>query len=166
MWDVLLTDCHAATMAAPGSYGEIHNAALAIEGERIAWIGPAKELPRNHAKEKIGLNGAWITPGLIDCHTHLVFGGNRAHEWEMRAKGKTYEEIARAGGGILSTVRATREEPEDALAQSAAGRARQMAAQGATTIEIKSGYGLDLETEAKMLRAAGRVAELAQVRVS
>src|SRR5438477_6783369 len=98
MWDVLLTDCHVATMAAAEPYGEIRNAALAMEAGRIAWIGPAKDRPRNDASETIGLDGAWITPGLIDCHTHLVFAGNRAREWEMRANGKTYEEIARAGG--------------------------------------------------------------------
>jgi imidazolonepropionase len=166
MWDVLLTDCHAATMTARAApYGAIHDAAIAISGERVAWIGPAKDLPQTEAKETRHLDGAWVTPGLIDCHTHLVFGGNRAREWEMRAQGKSYEEIARAGGGIVSTVRATRETSEDDLATSAAARAHTMAGQGATTIEIKSGYGLNLETESKMLRAAARVGELAKVRV-
>jgi imidazolonepropionase len=107
-----------------------------------------------------------VTPGLIDCHTHLVFAGNRAREWEMRAKGATYEEIARAGGGIVSTVRATREADENALVESATSRARAMAHQGVTTVEIKSGYGLDLETESRMLRAAARVGETAHLRVS
>src|SRR5689334_13696704 len=166
MWDVLFIDCHAATMTPRGApYGAIRDAALAIENGRIAWVGPADRLLQTQAKETRRLDGAWITPGLIDCHTHLVFGGNRAREWDMRAQGKTYEEIARAGGGILSTVRATRDESEGALAQSAAARARTMARQGATTIEIKSGYGLDLATESKMLRAAARVGELANVRV-
>jgi imidazolonepropionase len=164
MWDVLLTDCHAATMASEG-YGAIRGAAIAIEDGRIAWIGAARDGPQGEAKETHRLDGAWVTPGLIDCHTHLVFGGSRAQEWELRAKGKSYEEIARAGGGILSTVRATREESEAALAQAAANRARTMAAQGTTTIEIKSGYGLDLETESRMLRAAGQVAKLADVRI-
>ncbi len=98
-----------------------------------------------------------MTPGLIDCHTHLVFGGQRAHEWEMRRQGKSYEDIARAGGGILSSVRATRAASEDELVASALRRANAMKRQGVTTIEIKSGYGLDLETEMKMLRAAGRI---------
>lgn len=165
MWDILFTDCHAATMAEANGYGVIRDAALAVKDGRIAWIGRKADLPPNATRETRLLDGAWITPGLIDCHTHLVFGGNRAREWEMRAQGETYEEIARAGGGIVSTVRATREETEDALAQSAAARARTMARQGATTIEIKSGYGLDLATESKMLRAAARVGELANVRV-
>ena len=164
MWDVLLADCHAATMAGV-DYGSIRDAAIAIESGRIAWIGEAKDRPSCEAKEIQHLGSAWVTPGLIDCHTHLVFGGNRAWEWELRAKGKSYEEIAQAGGGILSTVRATRSCSEEQLANSAAARARKMTAQGATTIEIKSGYGLDLETEAKMLRAAARVGELADVRV-
>jgi imidazolonepropionase len=163
MWDVLLTDCHAATMVGDG-YGAIRDAALAIEGGRIVWLGPAEHRPNGEARQTRRLDGAWLTPGLIDCHTHLVFGGNRAPEWELRAKGKSYEEIARAGGGILSTVRATREAPEEALVQSAAARLRTMAAQGATTVEIKSGYGLNLEAESKMLRAAARVAPLADVR--
>lgn len=166
MWDVLFTDCHAATMTPDGApYGAIRDAALAIKDGRIAWIGSAKDAPQTGAKETRHLGGAWITPGLIDCHTHLVFGGNRAREWEMRAQGKSYEEIARAGGGIVSTVRATRETSEDDLAASTAARARTMARQGATTIEIKSGYGLDLATETKMLRAAARVGDLANVRV-
>ncbi len=164
MWDILLIDCHAATMAGDG-YAAIRDAAIALEGGHIAWVGPVKERPPGEARQTRSLNGAWVTPGLIDCHTHLVFGGSRAREWEQRAKGKSYEDIALAGGGILSTVRATREESEDALAQSASGRARAMAAQGTTTIEIKSGYGLDLKAEIKMLRAAGRVAQLAGVRI-
>ncbi|HEX2592221.1 MAG TPA: imidazolonepropionase [Rhizomicrobium sp.] len=166
MWDVLFTDCHAASMMPGGApYGAIRDAALALKDGRIAWVGPAKDAPQAAAKETRRLDGAWITPGLIDCHTHLVFGGNRAREWEMRAQGKTYEEIARAGGGIVSTVRATRETSEDDLVTSAASRARTMAGQGATTIEIKSGYGLDLATEMKMLRAAARVGDAANVRV-
>src|SRR6516225_8693317 len=117
MWDVLLADCHAATMAGV-DYGSIRDAAIAIESGRIAWIGEAKDRPNGEAKEIQRLGGAWVTPGLIDCHTHLVFGGNRAREWELRAKGKSYEEIAQAGGGILSTVRATRTCSEEQLANS------------------------------------------------
>src|SRR5438132_13399531 len=98
MWDVLLTDCHAATMAG-ADYGAIRDAAIAITADRIAWIGKRKDRPSREAKETRRLGGAWVTPGLIDCHTHLVFGGNRAQEWELRAKGKSYEEIADAGGG-------------------------------------------------------------------
>ena len=164
MWDILLTDCHAATMVGP-DYGAIRDAVIAIESGRIAWVGRAMDCPNRGARETRRLDGAWVTPGLIDCHTHLVFGGTRAREWELRANGKSYEEIARAGGGILATVAATKAASEPALAQLAAARARTMAARGATTIEIKSGYGLELATESKMLRAAGRVAELADVRV-
>src|SRR3569833_1398057 len=103
MWDVLFTNCHIATMMPGGPpYGSIMDAALAVRDGRIAWIGPARDMPPLTARERRRLDGAWITPGLIDCHTHLVFGGNRAREWEMRAQGKTYEEIARAGGGIVS----------------------------------------------------------------
>jgi imidazolonepropionase len=164
MWDVLLTECHVASCA-PGASGVCRDAALAIAGDRIAWVGPASRLPRKEARQTIRLDGAWITPGLIDCHTHLVFAGNRAQEWDRRANGATYEEIARAGGGILSTVKATRAASEDSLVDSAALRARAMARQGVTTIEIKSGYGLDLDTELKMLRAAARVGPRANVHV-
>ena len=166
MWDILLRDCHVATMMADAPYGAIRDGAIAIADGRIAWVGPARACPQTEARSVRKLDGAWVTPGLIDCHTHLVFAGNRAREWEMRAQGKSYEEIARAGGGIVSTVRATREQSEGALAASAASRARTMAREGVTTIEIKSGYGLDLENELKMLRAAARVGDLAMVRVS
>jgi imidazolonepropionase len=165
MFDILLTNCHAATMDAGAPYGAIRDAAIAIEGERIVWVGHASACPAK-ARETRSLAGAWVTPGLIDCHTHLVFAGNRAHEWERRLNGATYEEIAREGGGILSTVRATRLASEDELATSAAGRAQAMAGEGVTTIEIKSGYGLDPESEKKLLRAAGRVGPLANVRVA
>ncbi len=168
MWDILLLDCHAATMGARAAapYGAIQDAAIAVADGRIAWVGPADKRPPTNARATRRLGGAWVTPGLIDCHTHLVFAGHRAHEWEMRAKGATYEEIARGGGGILSTVRATREASEDALAASAARRARAMAGQGVTTIEIKSGYGLELDCERKMLRAAARAGDAAKVRVA
>ena len=167
MWDLLLVDCHAATMVPGGApYGAIRDAAVAVTNGRIAAIGPAAALAGGKARETRRLAGAWVTPGLVDCHTHLVFGGNRAREWEQRLNGASYEEIARAGGGILSTVRATRETSEAELAIEAAARARAMADQGVTTIEIKSGYGLDLANERKMLRAAKRAGELARVRVA
>jgi imidazolonepropionase len=170
MWDILLLECQAATMvsrnAAP--YGAVRDAAIGIVGDRLAFVGPLKSLPagpEDCAHTVIRLGGAWVTPGLVDCHTHLVFAGNRAKDWEMRARGPSYEDIARSGDGILSTVRATRAASEDALAESAAERARMMARQGVTTLEIKSGYGLDLENEMKMLRAAARAGERAHVRV-
>ena len=155
MWDILLLDCHAATMAGAEPYGAIRDAAIGIADGRLVYVGPRDGAAE--AREVRRLGGAWVTPGLIDCHTHLVFGGQRAHEWEMRRQGKSYEDIARAGGGILSSVRATRAASEDELVASAARRAGAMKRQGVTTIEIKSGYGLDLETEMKMLRAAGRI---------
>ena len=158
MWDLLLTDCHLATMV--GGYGVVRDAAIAVAQGRIAYAGARIDAP---AREVRRLGGAWVTPGLIDCHTHLIFAGARAGEWEMRRQGKSYEDIARAGGGILSTVRATRAASEDALVESASRRLAAMTRQGVTTVEIKSGYGLDLETEMKMLRAAGR---LEGVRVS
>lgn len=168
MWDILLLDCHVASMVegSGAPFGAIRDAALAIEAGHIAWVGPARDCPKGPVRETRRLDGAWITPGLIDCHTHLVFGGERAQEWELRLNGATYEQIANSGGGILSTVRATRLCTEDELVRSAARRARSMARHGATTIEIKSGYGLDLESERKMLRVAARAGELANVRVA
>jgi len=170
-FDLLLIDCHAATMAADTDtpYGAIRDAAIGIRDGRIAWIGPRANLPgdeRELAREIRPLGGAWVTPGLVDCHTHLVFGGDRSGEWERRLNGATYEEIARAGGGIRSTVKATRAASEDQLVDSGLNRLGAMTAQGVTTVEIKSGYGLDLESELKCLRAAGRLAEAGGVRVS
>ena len=168
MWDILLLDCHAATMTetANARYGAIYDAAIAIESGRIAWVGAAKERPTVDTRETRRLDGAWVTPGMIDCHTHLVFGGERVREWSMRQAGASYQQIAEAGGGILATVRATRASSEDQLVLSAAKRARTMAAHGATTIEIKSGYGLDLPNEMKILRAAVQVEPLANIHVS
>src|ERR1700755_1069099 len=137
MWDVLLLDCHAATMIAGGGpYGAIRDAAIAIADGRIAYVGARENL--EPAREVRHLDGAWVTPGLVDCHTHLVFAGNRAGEWEQRANGATYEDIARDGRGILSTVRATRAASEDELVASATRRLTAMTA--TTTIEVKSGY--------------------------
>jgi imidazolonepropionase len=138
-------------------YGAIENAAIAVKDGRIAWLGPMADVPadqRAAAREVHNLVGRWVTPGLIDCHTHLVYGGDRAHEFELRLGGATYEEIARAGGGIRSTVSATRAASEDELIAAADTRLSALQAEGVTVVEIKSGYGLDTESELKMLRAA------------
>jgi imidazolonepropionase len=161
-FDLLLVDCSAATMRGD-RYGAISDAAVGISDGRIAYVGPRRELD---AREVRRFGGAWVTPGLIDCHTHLVFAGNRATEWEMRAKGATYEEIARAGGGILSTVRATRAATEGELVTQSLPRAEAMARQGVTTVEIKSGYGLDPDSELKMLRAVRTIGARARLNVS
>lgn len=158
-WDLLLTDARIATMSDPGPpYGVIDDGAIAINGGRIQWLGPATDLPAGAAAETRELDGRWITPALIDCHTHLVYGGDRAGEFEQRLGGTSYEAIARAGGGILSTVRATRAASEDDLLLSATGRARALLRDGVATIEIKSGYGLDLDNELKSLRVARALA--------
>ena len=154
-WDLLLTDANVAGMQAGGApYGIIEDAAVAIRDGAIAWIGPAGERPRGEAAETRSVGGRWLTPALIDCHTHLVFAGNRAAEFEQRRRGATYEEIARAGGGILSTVTATRQASADELRATSAVRLAALRREGVATVEIKSGYGLDLETELKMLRVA------------
>jgi imidazolonepropionase len=160
-----------ATMATMTSgYGLIERAAIVLDGERIAWAGPESDLPvGGRAADRgprLDLEGRLVTPGLIDCHTHLVFAGDRAREFEMRLEGASYEDIARAGGGILSTVRATRSASEDELVASASARADQMLRQGVTTIEVKSGYGLDVETELRMLRAARRIGRERAVRIA
>ncbi|MFA8384603.1 MAG: imidazolonepropionase [Pelagibaca sp.] len=147
-------------------YGLVEDAAIVIAGDRIAWVGPAADLPNEHtAHPRRDFSGRLITPALIDCHTHIVHGGNRAREFEMRLTGASYEEIARAGGGIVSTVAATRAASEDALLQSALPRIDALIAQGVGTVEIKSGYGLDRETELKMLRVARALGKAREVRV-
>ncbi|PXV61589.1 imidazolonepropionase [Dyella jiangningensis] len=159
-WDHLLTNATLATFAGDAPYGLIEQGAIALHEGRIAWIGPQRALPADvaaQASQVENLGGAVVTPGLIDCHTHLVFGGNRAHEFDMRLNGATYEEIARAGGGIVSTVKATREASEDELFAQTLPRAHALMSDGATTLEIKSGYGLDLDTERRMLRVARRL---------
>ena len=162
----LLTNTAAATMTGEG-YGLIEDAAIAVKDGRIAWTGPAADLPATHrALPARDLGGRLTTPGLIDCHTHLVFGGNRAREFEMRLEGASYEQIARAGGGIVSTVTATRAASEDELLQTALRRADTLIAGGVTTVEIKSGYGLDRDTELRMLRVARRIAGLRPIRVT
>ncbi|MBX6368241.1 MAG: imidazolonepropionase [Rhodospirillales bacterium] len=156
MWDSLWVNVNLATMAGPG-YGAIEDGAIAIVGGRIAWVGKRSDLPSATARETRDGNGFWMTPGLIDCHTHLVFGGERWREFALRLEGASYEEIARAGGGILATVAATRAADEESLFASAAKRLRPFLAEGVTTVEVKSGYGLDLESELKMLRVARRL---------
>jgi len=167
MWDRLLVDCNIATMdpAVPGAFGAIENGAVGIQDGRIVRVGRRTELAGYQAKRVEPLHGAWITPGLIDCHTHLVFGGNRASEFEQRLEGATYEEIARAGGGIASTVKATRAATLDELVEASRPRLRALMRGGVTTLEIKSGYGLDIETELKMLRAAKALGATEKVRV-
>jgi imidazolonepropionase len=154
----LFVNCRAATMAGPG-YGLTDDAAIAVAGGGILWVGARADLPADHARLPAhDLGGRLVTPALIDCHTHVVHGGHRAQEFEMRLKGATYQEVARAGGGIVSTVRATRAASEDELVASALPRIDAMIAEGVATIEIKSGYGLDLETELSMLRAVRQIA--------
>ncbi|XOJ19330.1 imidazolonepropionase [Brevundimonas sp. S1H14] len=165
-YDRLITDCHVAAMTEGGEpYGAIEDAAILIKDGRIVWVGARVDLPVHKAVETDRLGGRWVTPGLVDCHTHLVFGGERSGEFEQRLEGATYEEIARAGGGIVSSVRATREESEDQLYASALARLEGLKATGVTTVEIKSGYGLDHDSELKMLRVARRIGREAGVRV-
>ena len=172
MWDALWLNAHLATMApeagGEGGYHAIRDGALAVEAGRIAWVGRGAELsgaPQGLARAVPDCGGRWITPGLIDCHTHLVHGGDRAREFALRLNGASYEEIARAGGGILSTVAATRAADEEQLYRSARRRLDALRREGVTTIEVKSGYGLDLDTEMRMLRVAGRLGAETGLRV-
>ncbi|HSB24573.1 MAG TPA: imidazolonepropionase [Burkholderiaceae bacterium] len=149
-----------ATLAGSETWGWIERGALVTQGERLRWVGPESALPAGlEPQAEHDLGGALVTPGLIDCHTHLVYGGHRAAEFEQRLQGATYEEIARAGGGIRSTVAATRAASDDALLESARARALTLMAEGVTTIEIKSGYGLNRDDEARCLRAARRLGQ-------
>ncbi|UST90667.1 imidazolonepropionase [Pseudomonas siliginis] len=150
--------CHVATMA-NGAYSIIEDAAIVTSGTLIEWIGPRTQLPSGEYPAVNDLQGAWVTPGLIDCHTHTVFGGNRSGEFEQRLQGVSYAEIAAQGGGIASTVRATREATEHELFASAAKRLKSLMRDGVTTVEMKSGYGLDLANERKLLRVIRRLAE-------
>ena len=164
MWDTLWTGARLATMTANGQpYGAIEDGALAVRDGVIAFAGLRSALsgrPEMLADAVHDLEGRWVTPGLIDCHTHLVYGGDRAAEFEMRLEGATYSELLQAGGGILSTVRATRQADIDQLVSGALRRVDALLAEGVTTIEVKSGYGLDVEAEARMLRAARRLGDL------
>jgi imidazolonepropionase len=169
MWDVLFTNVHLATMADDEGYGEIRDAGIAVKDGRIAWLGPQADMPPGLGAQAVTVHdggGSWLTPGLIDCHTHIVHAGNRSDEFEARLNGATYEDIARAGGGIMSTVRATRAASEDELLRQSLPRVRSLLTEGVTTIEIKSGYGLTLESEAKMLHAARRIGRELPVRVA
>jgi imidazolonepropionase len=166
--DSLWVNLHLATMTQTGPYGMIEDGALALYEGKIDWIGKRNELPadlKSRAAKVYDGEGRWVTPGLVDCHTHLVYGGSRAREFELRLQGATYEEIARQGGGIRSTVSATREADEESLLNQSVPRLVALVAEGVTTVEIKSGYGLDLETEIRMLRVARTLGERYPVKV-
>jgi len=167
MWDRLLIDCNVATMEAqPGDpMGVMTNAAIGIQDGKIVRVGKRTELAGFRAKEVVPLEGAWVTPGLVDCHTHLVFGGNRADEHAMRRAGASYEEIAKAGGGIASTVAKTRAASASELIAGARRRLHALTAGGVTTVEIKSGYGLDTANEMRLLNAARALGKSESVRV-
>ena len=167
-WQTLFVNVNLATMSEGATgYGVIENGALAICDGKIAWLGKEVDLPTydKDLVEIIDGDNQWLTPGLIDCHTHLVYGGDRANEFEMRLEGKSYEEIANAGGGIVSTVTATRKASEKTLYDTALKRLTALHQQGATTVEIKSGYGLDVENEIKMLKVAGMLAKTLPVTI-
>jgi imidazolonepropionase len=160
--EVLFTNARLATMV--GGHGEVGDGAVAVARGRIAWVGRRADAPPAARVHDCG--GAWLTPGLVDCHTHIVHAGNRSDEFEARLNGASYEEIARAGGGIMSTVRATRAANEDELLRQSLPRVRSLLAEGVTTLEIKSGYGLEAAAEAKMLRVARRIGRELPVRVA
>jgi imidazolonepropionase len=162
--DVLFTNLRLASMA--GGYGELADAAIAVTDGRIAWLGTRADAPPLRAALEHDCEGCWLTPGLIDCHTHIVHAGNRSDEFEARLNGASYEDIARAGGGIMSTVRATRAASSDELLRQSLPRVASLLAEGVTSVEIKSGYGLTLDAEAKMLRVARRIGQLLPVRVA
>ena len=164
---VKITNVSVATMAADTyAYGLIQNGVIVFGQGRVLWVGQAQDCPADYSGFKqMDYEGRLVTPALIDCHTHIVHGGNRAREFEMRLQGASYEEVARAGGGIVSTVAATRGETAEVLLKSALTRVDALIAQGVSTIEIKSGYGLDMETELKMLRVARKIATLRPVHI-
>src|SRR3954470_12233519 len=161
MWDRLLVDCNIACLEdRPGNpLGLLENAAIGIDGGKIVRVGKRTELAGYRAKQVDALAGAWVTPGLIDCHTHLVFGGTRADEHAMRRAGASYEEIAKAGGGIASTVAKTAAASDQELLDQSRQRLHALMRGGCTTVEIKTGYGLDSESEVRLLRIASRVGE-------
>ncbi|MBD3668289.1 MAG: imidazolonepropionase [Kangiella sp.] len=170
-FDYLIHNVNVASMATHDDYGIIENACLGVKSGVIEFIGTQERLTapnelESNAETVINAHNQWLTPGLIDCHTHLVYGGNRANEFEMRLNGASYEDIAKAGGGILSSVRATRAATEQQLFETASKRLKSLLKEGLTTIEIKSGYGLDTETEIKMLKVARRLGKEFPVRVS
>ena len=169
-WDRLWINARLATMREGlGPYGTIEHAALGVRGGRISFAGPMRDLPGNPdalAAQVVNARNQWITPGLIDCHTHLVFAGNRAGEFEQRLNGASYEDISSSGGGIMSTVRATRDADDEVLFQQSRARLQNLMREGVTTVEIKSGYGLDLDGERRMLRIARKLGRDEGVRVS
>ena len=163
---MLLTNAKLATLQNNDEFGIIDDGVIVLDGAHIAWVGGAIELPDTYRdQETRDLGGRLVTPALIDCHTHVVFGGNRAVEFELRLNGASYQEVAQAGGGIVSTVTATRAASEDELLTDALIRIDAMIAEGVTFIEVKSGYGLDRETELKMLRVARRIAKVRPIEV-
>lgn len=162
---MLLTNAKIATMSEGTPYGLVEDGAVWIADGQIAWVGPTSELPTTALSEAEDLEGRLVTPGLIDCHTHIVHGGNRATEFELRLEGASYEEVARAGGGIVSTVKATRESSEADLLKTALSRVDALIAEGVCTIEVKSGYGLDIETELKMLSVARQIGDKRPVNI-
>ena len=165
-WDLLLTDARIATMrGGDGEYGTIENGAIAVADGEIAWLGPIGEIPGEKPAAAHSVGHRWLTPALIDCHTHLVFGGDRAAEFEQRQRGASYEEVAATGGGILSTVKATRAASADELFDAALPRLLALAEDGAATIEVKSGYGLDVDSEIRMLEVGRRLGDATPVDV-
>jgi imidazolonepropionase len=164
MWDRLLVDCNVATLEG-GGLGIVENGAIGIADGKVVRVGKRTELAGYRAKQVDPLGGAWVTPGLIDCHTHLVFGGNRADEFAMRRAGATYEEIAQAGGGIASTVARTRAASDEELLEQSRRRLRALMRGGCTTVEVKSGYGLDPPSEVRLLKIARSLGEDEAVRI-
>ena len=168
MWDAIWIDAHLATMAGSVPYGTIERGALGIENGCIAWVGPAAALPdrpERLARRVESVGGGWITPGLIDCHTHPIYAGDRSADFEMALRGASYRDIVAAGGGILSTVRKTRAASDEELFAGARRRIKLLLAEGVTTIEVKSGYGLDRDTEVRLLRIARELGRQLPVRV-
>jgi imidazolonepropionase len=163
MHDAAWVNANLATMSE--GYGVIRDGVVAVTNRKVSWVGPRSEW-REAAREEHDARGAWITPGLVDCHTHLVYAGNRAHEFELRLNGASYEDIAKAGGGIVSTVRATRAAAEQELFEAGKRRIAQWVREGAAAVEIKSGYGLDRDTELRMLRVARRLGERITVKTT
>ncbi len=163
---MLLTNAQIVTLQSDDNFGLIADGAIAVEDQNIAWVGPAKEVPGRHLNDEThDIAGRLVTPALIDCHTHVVFGGNRAAEFEQRLNGASYEEVAKAGGGIVSTVTATRASSPEALLADALTRVDALIGEGVCLIEVKSGYGLDHETELKMLRVARQIAQARPIEV-
>ncbi|MFM9872647.1 MAG: imidazolonepropionase, partial [Fimbriimonadaceae bacterium] len=162
---LLIRNANLATMTGDG-IGHIPNAALIATEGKISWIGANKQIPQTtNPTQEIDAQGAWLLPGFIDCHTHIVYAGCRAHEFEARLEGTTYQDICNRGGGILSTVHATREATPEQLERDAITRAKDFIAQGVTTLDIKSGYGLTLESELKILRVAKSIENKLNIRI-